>query len=260
MTPPFDAPRESGTRRFVVALSFPGERRAFVAAVAECLAAKLGRERIFYDQFFEAELARPNLDVYLQNIYRNESDLVVPFFCEEYERKEWCGLELRALRDLLKARRDADIMPIRFDDVELPGQLAIDGYVDVGSRGANAIAELILARVAAQRPRKPPPVLLLRVGETQRLLHLGETLIIGREPPSDSDIRIEDDTRVSREHARVSFTEAGVFIEDLGAKNCTYLNDVEISHVAARPGDRIRCGRSVVEIIDPAATETVTER
>ena len=54
-------PNPSG-RRFKVALSFPGERREFVEKVAEKLASALGRESVFYDKYYEAELARGNID------------------------------------------------------------------------------------------------------------------------------------------------------------------------------------------------------
>jgi hypothetical protein len=86
------------TRRFAVALSFPGEARQRVAAIAEYLSGHLGRERVLYDKFHEAEFARPNLDVYLQNLYHEHAALNVVFLCEDYEKKEWCGLEWRAIR------------------------------------------------------------------------------------------------------------------------------------------------------------------
>lgn len=66
-------------RRFRVALSFPGERRDYVQAVAGNLAAALGREHVLYDEYLTAELARPDLDLYLGKLYREESDLLVPF-------------------------------------------------------------------------------------------------------------------------------------------------------------------------------------
>ena len=50
-------------RRFAVALSFPGEVRARAEPIANLLAHELGRTRVFYDRFHEAELARLNLDV-----------------------------------------------------------------------------------------------------------------------------------------------------------------------------------------------------
>ena len=62
-----------GRKRFRVALSFPGERRPFVEAVARRLAERVGKDRVFYDSDCQAELARPDLDTYLQAIYRDDS-------------------------------------------------------------------------------------------------------------------------------------------------------------------------------------------
>ena len=79
--------------RFKVALSFPGERREYVNAVAEELKRRLPRGSVFYDKEFTAQLARPNLDTFLQKIYLNNSDLVVVFLCVDYEKKEWMRVE-----------------------------------------------------------------------------------------------------------------------------------------------------------------------
>jgi hypothetical protein len=57
----------SSPKRFSIALSFPGECRAFVEDVALQLAQHVGRDRVLYDRFYEAEFARPDLDTYLQN-------------------------------------------------------------------------------------------------------------------------------------------------------------------------------------------------
>ena len=95
--------------------------------IAERLATELSREKVFYDEFYSAELARPNLDTYLQRIYHDCSDLVVVFLSGNYEDKEWCGLEWRAIRDLIKSRLDDKIMLIRFDDECVSGVFSIDG-------------------------------------------------------------------------------------------------------------------------------------
>jgi hypothetical protein len=116
-------------KRFRIALSFPGEHRPFVQQIAERLARHVGRDRVLYDQYYEAEFARPNLDTYLQRLYHDESDLIAVFLCADYERKEWCGLEWRALGDLIKRRQACAIMPLRLDDTEIPGLFSTDGYV-----------------------------------------------------------------------------------------------------------------------------------
>ena len=144
VTPPKMGARR---KRFRVALSFPGERREFVAQVADILAASLGRDRVLYDKYLEAELARPDLDTYLQRLYHDESDLNAVFLCADYERKEWCGLEWRAIRDLIKRREASRVMLLRFDDTEIPGLFTIDGYVTIGDRTPDVIASLILERL-----------------------------------------------------------------------------------------------------------------
>ncbi|HVE71994.1 MAG TPA: hypothetical protein VNI54_11545 [Thermoanaerobaculia bacterium] len=135
------------TRRFQVALSFPGEVREFIGTVADELAAVLGRERVLYDDFLIAELARPDLDVYLGVLYRDESDLLVPFYSADYERKKWCRLEWRQMRDILLNFEGSRIMPFRFDGTPIPGVLSVDGYVSIGERSPQQVASLILERL-----------------------------------------------------------------------------------------------------------------
>ena len=140
--------KSDSAHRFRIALSFPGEYRDFVKTVATHLAAALGSERILYDEYYEAEFARPNLDTYLQALYHDESELIVMFLCAEYEDKEWCGLEWRAIRDLIKKRNSASVMPCRFDDTEIPGLFSTDGYVWIGDRQPQEIAQVILQRLS----------------------------------------------------------------------------------------------------------------
>ncbi len=81
---------EPESNRFKVALSFPGEHRDFVLKVAEELATRLTRERVFYDEWYEIELLGVGGDLKLQSMYE-QADLVVPFFSECYS-KSWCSL------------------------------------------------------------------------------------------------------------------------------------------------------------------------
>jgi hypothetical protein len=131
-------------RQFQVALSFPGEHRPFVCAIAEHLKRELGNDSAFYDNDYVAELARPNLDVLLQRVYHDRSDLIVVFLSEDYLAKEWCGLEWRAIRDIIKQRRDATVMLLRLDQVQVPGLFGIDGYTDVSAWTPAKTAEAIV--------------------------------------------------------------------------------------------------------------------
>lgn len=134
-------------KKFKVALSFPGEKRAYVNVVADSLCELIDNDSIFYDNYYIAELARPNLDLLLQKIYHVNSDLIVVFLCEEYDVKEWCGIEWRAIRDLVKRQEDHRIMFMRFDKAEVKGVFSIDGFVDLGRYSPRESAELIVERV-----------------------------------------------------------------------------------------------------------------
>ncbi len=173
-------------RRFLVALSFPGERRAYVGEVATALASSLGKERVFYDMFYEAELARPNLDLYLGEIYREQSDLVVPFFCSDFERKKWCQLEWRQMREVIFNLESDRIMRFRFDGTPIRGLLSTDGYTEIGVRAPAETAALIIQRVG---PSGMHPTLLDKFPDlTKRdflVLNKACELLSKRDDPED---------------------------------------------------------------------------
>lgn len=140
------ATRNFSDLRFQIALSFPGYHRPLVASVAKKLQERIGVAAVFYDQDHKAQLARPNMDLLLQGVYRNQSDLLVVFLSEQYATREWCGLEWRVVRDLIKSRNSDRVMLVRLDESLIEGLLSIDGYLDAKDMEANELAEIILQR------------------------------------------------------------------------------------------------------------------
>ena len=147
---------QSRPLRFDVAFSFAGEHRPYVRQVDEELGKLMDSKRIFYDQRYEAELARPDLDTYLQRIYHDEAELIVVFMCADYEQKEWCRLEWRAIRDILKRRRGPSIMYFRVDCGEVAGFFSLDGYIDASRKSPEEAAKLINDRLEFHRKGGPP--------------------------------------------------------------------------------------------------------
>lgn len=159
--------------RFKIALSFPGEHRQRVEKIAQALAVRLGEESILYDRWHRAEFARPNLDVYLPELYHKHSLLLVFFFCRQFTRKDWCGLEWRAGRDLLKQGEDKRIMLLRLDGAGIPGLYSIDGYLDITSVPDDEVIDDIFKRLAALMPL--PRVDIQSIVKAQRSLVLPYT-------------------------------------------------------------------------------------
>ncbi len=135
-------------RRFRVAFSFAGEQRAFVSEVADILTERFGEPAILYDKYHEAEFARRDLGIYLPNLYHKDSDLVVVVVCPKYDEKEWTGLEWTAIHDLLKQRKDDEVMLFRFGRAEVTGLYSTAGFVDLDHKTSEQAATLILERLA----------------------------------------------------------------------------------------------------------------
>ncbi|HEX8139483.1 MAG TPA: TIR domain-containing protein [Pyrinomonadaceae bacterium] len=135
-------------KRFRVAFSFSGEKREFVAQVASLLSKRFGEAAILYDKYHEAEFARRDLAFYLPDLYHKNSDLIVVVLSADYEDKEWCGLEWAATFDLLKQRKDDEVMLCRFNHANARGLFSSAGFVELDSKTPNEAAELILQRLA----------------------------------------------------------------------------------------------------------------
>lgn len=139
-------PVDLSTHTFFVALSFPGESRALVEMVAAELERTLGPNSYFYDNNYTSQLARPSLDVLLQGIY-SRAKLDVVFVGANYQNKDWCGVEFRAIREIIMARETDRVMFVRTDDGAVDGVFRTDGYVDARQHDPARIASFICERV-----------------------------------------------------------------------------------------------------------------
>ncbi len=136
------------THLFDVGLSFPGEARELVDRVAYELERLIGPNSYFYDNNYVSQIARPGLDVLLQDIYRTRSKLVVVFAGTDYQKKDWCGIEFRAIREIIQERDHKRIMLVRLDDGLVEGIFKTDGYIDARKFSAADIAQFIQERAA----------------------------------------------------------------------------------------------------------------
>jgi len=69
------------------------------------------------------------------------------------------------------------------------------------------------------------------------------SLLVGR--GSRNDVDLTGDEYASSEHARIEPRRDGVWLEDVGSTNGTYLNGVQLSHPKRlTPGDVVRIGET----------------
>lgn len=146
------SPVDITTHYFDVSVSFPGEVRETVELIVSSLEELIGPNSCFYDNNYKSQLARPSLDELLQDIYRNRSKLIVVFLCEKYQEKEWCGVEFRAIRELIFERENEKVMFIKMDEGAVSGVFKTDGYIDGKAHAPEEIAVFIQERLSLLPP------------------------------------------------------------------------------------------------------------
>jgi len=142
--------------RFEIAISFAGDKkRDLVRKVAELLREKVGEGKVFFDEWFESEIAGHDAQTVLQNYYTKKTRLVVTCVCQRYNEKPWTQDEWRAIQAFERDLRDASndnikrmrLLPLRFGDGDIDGLFRTAVVPDVRNRAPEEIAELILKRL-----------------------------------------------------------------------------------------------------------------
>ena len=62
---------------------------------------------------------------------------------------EWCGIEFRAIKEIIKKREHKKVMFIRLGDGDVRGVFGTDGFIDGRDYSASKLAEFIHERVVA---------------------------------------------------------------------------------------------------------------
>ncbi len=153
-----DIPRELTARmtngpyrkfRYEIVLSFAGENRAYVEEVATFL--RKHSVTVFYDRHEEAELWGKELSEELDIIYSEEGRYCVMFVSMHYAEKMWTTHERRSAFERAMQQRSEYILPVRFDDTEVPGLRSTIGYIDADRKSPQELGKLVLQKLG----RKP---------------------------------------------------------------------------------------------------------
>lgn len=134
--------------KFDVALSFAGEQRDYVDRVAH-LIQSYGYV-VFYDEFYKSQLWGKDLNVYFKKVYYSNSDKCIMFVSKEYVAKAWPSFEREnALAKALQVE-DEYLLPVRFDDTEVPGLPSNIGYLDARKESPDNIAKIFLEKMTSE--------------------------------------------------------------------------------------------------------------
>ena len=135
-----------------VGLSFAGEQRDYVRRVAEDL--QYRGLRVFYDENEEDQLWGKNILDYLTAMYLKRCRYCIIFASAEYADKMWPNLERRSAQARDISGAGDYILPIRFDDTEIPGLLPTVCYQDARKKSPEQIAGLFAQKIGQATPAR----------------------------------------------------------------------------------------------------------
>ena len=127
-----------------VALSYASENREYVEDVAKFL--KEFGVRVFYDKFETVETWGKNLYDHLNDVYKNKAKYTMLFVSSAYANKAWTNHERKAAQSRAISESKEYILPVRFDDIDIPGIDTTVAYLDARELSAKDIAKSFLEK------------------------------------------------------------------------------------------------------------------
>lgn len=159
---PAPAARETAmtSKPYQVALSFAGEQRAYVREVASALAAR--GIAVFYDEFEAITLWGKDGVEHFHQVFSADAAYVVMFISAEYVAKSWTRHERRAALSRAITEDREFVLPVRFDDTDVPGIPSTVQYLKAEDYTPAVLAALIsekigVAPLSVKASDVPPP-------------------------------------------------------------------------------------------------------
>lgn len=137
-----------------VALSFAGENRPYVEAVAHALRQK--GVAVFYDRYEEGTMWGKNLYEHLQDVYFKKALYTVMFISKSYAEKIWTNHERQSAQARALEEKKEYVLPARFNDTEVPGLLPTISYINLKDRLPEELADLIFHKIRSSRQASQP--------------------------------------------------------------------------------------------------------
>jgi len=143
--------------RYDVAISFAGEQRPEAEAIAACLSK--ANVSVFYDAYEQSNLWGKNLYDHLADVYNNRARYCLMLVSAAYAAKVWTNHERKNAQARALSEKDEYILPVRFDDTDIPGLPETVGYLRFQDHGVEGVCRLLLEKlnISAKAASTAPP-------------------------------------------------------------------------------------------------------
>lgn len=133
-----------------VVFSFAGAQRDYVEQVNNAL--KRYDISVFYDNDNSVDLWGKNLYRYLDCLYSKKARYCVMFISKEYGERPWTIHESQSAQERMFSCYDnlefqEYILPVKFDNTQIPGIRSTTGYMDANNLSPDELAEKIAKKL-----------------------------------------------------------------------------------------------------------------
>lgn len=142
---------------FDIALSFVREDRILASELARLL--KFRGVKVFYDEYYEADIWGKDLVEYFHNIFTNKALFVVPFISKNYINSIWARHEIRSSLSKAISQRNEYILPVKLDETEIPSLPSTIAYIDFKTHSVTDIADLCCQKLQICESQSPGSIL-----------------------------------------------------------------------------------------------------
>lgn len=151
-----DSDDRAGGFVYDVALSFAVQQRSYVEKVAAALRRR--GIRPFYDDYEKVTMWGKDLYEHLDWIYQKAARYCVLFASADYAKKVWTTHERRSAQARALQSNQEYVLPVRFDDTEIPGLRPTVVYLDARSLPPAKLARMISEKLGPRiRAKFFPP-------------------------------------------------------------------------------------------------------
>jgi len=102
---------------------------------------------VFFDKFFETKMWGKDLADYLMKVYHQQSGYCMIFISKDYVSKAWPTYELKCAIARSIESMGEYILPIRFDDSEVPGLIPTIKYLNAKEKTPEQIADMFMEKL-----------------------------------------------------------------------------------------------------------------
>lgn len=210
-----------------IALSFAGEDREYVEKVAEHLKDK--GIYVFYDMYEQEHLWGKDLYIHLNDVYKNKARYCMMFISKHYKNKLWTNHEMKSAFSRAFESNSEYILPVRFDDTEIPGIRNTTGFISLKSISPDELAELAIKKVHGNLDGTKAYLCPIDADGNIK----GEIEIIDFEFANQTFLIRQGNRftskQVSLKHAIISLIGRKYYLADLNSLNGTKVNHIPIS-------------------------------